>query len=60
VGNSAVQEAIAGMVYHGCNGCAVVTNSDFTTSAHALAERSGCRLINGERLRQIIRGEDQF
>lgn len=37
VGNSAVQEAVAGRAYYGCNKSMVITNSTFTSSAVNLA-----------------------
>jgi HJR/Mrr/RecB family endonuclease len=57
VGNKAVQEAIAGRVFYRCDACAVVTNSSFTISAKELAARAGCRLVGGDELRALIRGE---
>ena len=40
VGNSAVQEALAGSSYHDCTLAAVVTQSRFTSAARAQAERA--------------------
>ncbi len=40
VGNSAVQEALAGSSYHDCALAAVVTQSRFTSAARAQAERA--------------------
>ncbi len=40
VGNSAVQEALAGSGYHDCALAAVVTQSRFTSAARAQAERA--------------------
>jgi HJR/Mrr/RecB family endonuclease len=57
VGNRAVQEVIAGRIFHKCDRCAVVTNSSFTTAARELADRAGCTLIGGEDLRALIRGD---
>ncbi len=57
VGNRAVQEAMAGRAYYGCSECAAITNSTFTPSAVALAERAGCLLIDGSRIPALIRGE---
>src|SRR5689334_19233914 len=45
VGNSAVQEVVGAMkFYDGTEGC-VVTNSTFTPSARALAQKTAVRLI---------------
>ncbi|MBC7782695.1 MAG: restriction endonuclease [Burkholderiales bacterium] len=57
VGNSAVQEVYAGMAHRKCHHCIVVTNSSFTTAAIALAESTGCMLIGGDSIHQLIRGE---
>jgi len=57
VGNSAIQEVHAGMTYHNCHASAVVTNSRFTTSARALAERVGCQLIDGSQMSSLINGQ---
>ena len=46
VGNSAVQEAHTGMRFYGCQRCAVITNSTFTSAARKLAEGVGCMLID--------------
>lgn len=56
VGNGAVQEVIAGKLFHKCNGCAVVTNSQFTKSAKALAESANCQLISGANMKDLITG----
>ncbi len=40
VGNDAVQQAVSGCDYHGCQVAAVVTQSRFTRAARAQAERS--------------------
>ena len=60
VGNDAVQQAVAGMAIYNCDRCAVITNSRFTNSARDLARANGCKLINGGRLRRIIRGEEDL
>jgi hypothetical protein len=57
VSNAAVQEAFAGMTYHGCQACVVITNSRFTNSAVELARRTNCTLIDEDRLPALIRGE---
>lgn len=56
IGNGAVQEALAGMIYYSCDRCVVVTNSRFTTSAEELAEKANCCLIDGERLESLALG----
>jgi HJR/Mrr/RecB family endonuclease len=60
VGNAAIQEVYAGMAYHKCHRCAVVTNSDFTSSALALAQSTGCLLIGADKIGPLIRGEIAF
>jgi hypothetical protein len=57
VSNGAVQEAFAGMTFHGCNECVVITNSRFTSSAWELARRTNCGLIDENTLSAFIRGE---
>lgn len=56
VSNGAVQEALAGKVYYGCDGSAVITNSRFTPSASDLAAKAGCVLIGEDELPALIRG----
>lgn len=38
IGNDAIQEAIAGRTYYGCNVAVVMTNNEFTPAARQLAE----------------------
>ena len=57
VGNDSVQEVYAGMQYYQCDACAVITNSRFTRAAIALARSTGCQLIEGADIPQLIRGE---
>jgi HJR/Mrr/RecB family endonuclease len=57
VSNGAVQEAFAGMTYHGCQGCAVITNSRFTNSAIELARCTNCILVDEDSLPELIRGD---
>jgi len=57
VGNDAVQEIFAGMVHRGCGRCMVVTTGTYTPSARALAESTGCVLIDCEQIPALIRGE---
>jgi hypothetical protein len=53
VGNHAVQEVVAAIrFYRGTEGM-VVTNSTFTASARALADKNDVRLIDGNRLEQL-------
>lgn len=56
VGNEAVQQVYAGMAFHGCHACALVTNSYATRSANELAARVGCRIVDGQSLPELIRG----
>jgi Restriction endonuclease len=50
VGNKAVQEVISALSFYGGDEGWVVTNSTFTTSAKALAQKAGIRLIDGRAL----------
>lgn len=56
VGNNAVQQAYSGMAYYGCNLCAVITNSYFTSSAITLSRSTGCQLIDGQNIPALIHG----
>ena len=56
VGNKAVQEAYSGQGYYKCDGCAVVTTSQFTAKAIELAQEINCQLIDSDGLRQMIEG----
>jgi Restriction endonuclease len=51
VGNKAVQEVISAVSFYGGDEGWVVTNSTFTASAKALAQKAGIRLIDGRALR---------
>jgi Holliday junction resolvase len=53
VSNKAVQEVIAALQYYGGNEGWVITNSTFTPSAVALAQKSKIRLIDREGLAHI-------
>ncbi|MBN1366249.1 MAG: restriction endonuclease [Syntrophaceae bacterium] len=53
VGNKAVQEVIGALQYYGGNEGWVITNSTFTQSAIALAQKSNIRLIDGRALKYI-------
>ena len=50
VGNKAVQEVIGALQYYGGDEGWVITNSTFTTSAKALAQKSMIKLIDGNSL----------
>ncbi len=56
VGNKAVQAVFAGKLYYGCDVCAVITNSTFTSGARDLAPSTGCLLIDGGRIDDLING----
>jgi hypothetical protein len=56
VGNDAVQQVHAGMSFYRCGASAVITNSRYTASARALAERIGCVLIDGAQILDLIEG----
>jgi HJR/Mrr/RecB family endonuclease len=53
VGNRAVQEVIAALAYYGADEAWVVTNSEFTASARALAQRARVVLVGGARLSSL-------
>lgn len=57
VSNKAVQEAVAGMNYHGCTACAVITNSVFTRSAIELAASNCCVLVGEADIPALVRGQ---
>ncbi len=52
----AVQQARSTMASQKCQSCAVVTNSRFTAPARELAERVGCKLIDGSQIPDLIEG----
>ena len=56
VGNSAIQEAVAGMAHYRCNCSAVITNSRFTAGAVALAESNCCLLIGEDEIPALVLG----
>jgi restriction system protein len=58
VGNDAVQQAIAGATYHGCEEAMVVTNALYTKAARLQAEKSTLPVILWDRhtLEQILAG----
>ena len=53
VGNSAVQEVTAAVHFYSGDEGWVITNSTFTPSAIALAQKAGVRLIDGHELRRL-------
>ena len=53
VGNAAVQEAFAGMHFHGAHRAAVVTNATFTPSARQLAGVTGVMLLHYSELDRL-------
>ncbi|MBT9805650.1 hypothetical protein GPK84_06760 [Blautia wexlerae] len=55
VGNSAVQEAVAGKSFYMCNRIIVVTNNYFTKSAIELANANGVILWNRDILKEKIK-----
>ncbi|APA82516.1 restriction endonuclease [Francisella tularensis] len=46
--NTAIQEVVGAIKYYSCDKAMVITNSDFTQSARALAKANCVRLIDGE------------
>jgi HJR/Mrr/RecB family endonuclease len=57
VPNTAIQEAFTGMTYHSCVGCAVITNSRFTSGGKSVAQAVGCALIDEDTLPKLILGQ---
>ena len=55
VGNSAVQEAVAGKKYYKLDRVCVLTNQTFTKSAVALAKANGVILIDRDGLKKLIK-----
>jgi restriction system protein len=53
VGNSAVQEIVAGKLFENANFAVVVTNSSFTKSARQLAVSSGVFLLHHDQLKDL-------
>jgi HJR/Mrr/RecB family endonuclease len=56
VGNHSVMEVTAGMQFYRCNSCAVITNSGFTRAARRLAHATGCQLVDGSQIPDLIEG----
>lgn len=53
VGNSAVQEVVAGMGYYGANIGVVISNAGFTNSAKKLAEANNIKLIHHSEIKNL-------
>ena len=53
VGNGAVQEVTAGRQFYGADEAWVVTNSSFSASALALAQKTAVKLVDGAKLNQL-------
>ena len=53
VGNSAVQEVVAGMGYYGANIGVVISNAGFTNSAKKLAEANDIKLIHHSEIKNL-------
>jgi len=53
VGNSAVQEVVAGMGYYGANIGVVISNSGYTNSAKKLAEANNIKLIHHSEIKNL-------
>ena len=53
VGNSAVQEVVAGMGYYGANIGVVISNSGYTNSARKLAEANNIKLIHHSEIKNL-------
>lgn len=58
VGNSAVQQVLAGKRFHSGTHAAVVTNAGFTTSARELAAASEMLLLSTEQLAGLFDDDD--
>jgi hypothetical protein len=56
VGNKAVQEVVSAVRFYGVDEGWVITSGTFTSSAKALAQANGVRLIDGYDLRNDFRG----
>ena len=55
VGNSAVQEVVTGKLHYGATHCAVICNSAFTKSAEQLSRTTGCIMIDGAGIPNLIK-----
>lgn len=58
VGNKAINEVLGAMAMYDCKKGWVVTNSEYTSNAKAVASKAGIRLIDGEELKMIIENLD--
>ena len=54
VGNSAIQEAVAGRAFYGCNRVMVITNSTFTKAAEELASANNVVLWGRDMLKEKL------
>jgi len=57
VSAAAIQQAVAGMAYYDCNGCAAITNSRFTPGAKDLAICNRCTLIGEDEFPDFVMGK---
>ncbi len=55
IGNKAVQEAFAGLGFHGGDDAAVVSNTSYTRSAHQLGAANGVLLLHHDQLPDLER-----
>ena len=53
VGNSAVQEVVAGIGYYGANVGVVISNAGYTNSAKKLAEANNIKLIHHSEIKNL-------
>lgn len=56
VDNRVVEQTHAGKAMYRCQRAALVTNAQFMPSARQLAERLGCKLIDGSQIPDLIEG----
>ncbi|WP_293123859.1 restriction endonuclease [Microcoleus sp. bin38.metabat.b11b12b14.051] len=54
VGNSAVQEVVSAVKYYGAQDAIAITNSEFTSNAHKLAQANGVQLWGREQLIDLV------
>ena len=59
VGNKAVQEVISALSFYGGDEGWVITNSTFTPSAVALAQKAHIKLIDGSDLRTVFQNKSE-
>lgn len=55
IGNKAVQEVLGAMQFYAADEAWVLTDSSFTPSARALAQKAGVRLIDGQEMARLGR-----